>query len=87
MDPIGKVRRNSKKNDKSGRGGHLGCSQGFNFNLYKPFLSKDINSQSREQMHSELENCVRGLRQMGYKSFMTFMKIFFGLTNLKNMEK
>ena len=80
MDPIGKVRRNSKTNDKSGR-------EGFNFNMYKPFLSKDINSQSSKQMHSELENCVRGLRQMGYKSFMTFMKIFFGLTNLKNMEK
>ena len=68
-----------RKADKSGRGGHLGCSEGFNFNLYKPFLPSDINSQSREQMHSELENCVRSLRQMGYKSFMTFMKFF--LTN------
>ena len=37
-------------------------------------------------MHAEMENCVKSLRQMGYKTFMEFMKIFFGLTNLKNME-
>ena len=37
-------------------------------------------------MHSEMENCVKSLRQMEYKTFMIFMKIFFGLTNLKNME-
>lgn len=37
-------------------------------------------------MHAEMENCVKSLRQMGYKTFMDFMKIFFGLTNLKNME-
>jgi hypothetical protein len=37
-------------------------------------------------MHAEMENCVKSLRQMGYKTFINFMKIFFGLTNLKNME-
>ena len=26
-----------KKPNKSGKGGHLGCSEGFNFNLYKVF--------------------------------------------------
>jgi hypothetical protein len=37
-------------------------------------------------MHAEMEKCVNSLRQMGYKTFMNFMKIFFGLTNLKNKE-
>ena len=37
-------------------------------------------------MHSELEDCVKSLRQMGYKTFMTFVKVFFALTNLKNIE-
>ena len=37
-------------------------------------------------MHAEMENCVKSLRQMGYKTFMDFMKIFFALTNLKNMD-
>ena len=35
-----------KRPDSSGRGGHLGCSEGFNYNLYKPFLPyKQPNSQ------------------------------------------
>ena len=31
-----------KKPDKSGKGGHLGCSEGFNFNLYKPFWRSQL---------------------------------------------
>ena len=27
-----------RKPDRSGAGGHIGCSDGFNYNLYKPFL-------------------------------------------------
>ena len=35
-----------KRPDRSGRGGHIGCSDGFNYNLYKPFLPyKQPNSQ------------------------------------------
>ena len=29
-----------KRPDRSGRGGHLGCSEGFNFNLYKQHLKE-----------------------------------------------
>ena len=35
-----------KQPDRSGRGGHIGCSDGYNYNLYKPFLPyKQPNSQ------------------------------------------
>ena len=35
-----------KRPDRSGQGGHIGCSDGFNFNLYKEFLPyKQPNSQ------------------------------------------
>ena len=35
-----------KQPDRSGRGGHIGCSDGYNYNLYKPFLPyKQLNSQ------------------------------------------
>ena len=63
-----------RKPDSSGKGGHLGCSEGFNFNLYKPFLPPHINSQGREQMHACLEKLVPSLRQMSYAVFMTMLK-------------
>ena len=35
-----------KRPDRSGRSGHIGCSDGFNYKLYKPFLPyKQPNSQ------------------------------------------
>ena len=35
-----------KRPDRKGRGGHIGCSEGFNYNLYKAFLPyKQPNSQ------------------------------------------
>ena len=40
-----------KKADKTGKGGHLGCSTGYNFNIYKPHLDTKVNSQTREEMH------------------------------------
>ena len=73
-----------KKPDRSGRGGHLGCSEGYNFNLYKQHLPHGIYSQGREQMHSKLDKMVTSLIQMNYTSFMIFLNIFFGITNLKN---
>ena len=37
-----------RKPDRSGAGGHIGCSEGFNYNIYKPFLPyKQPNSQVR----------------------------------------
>ena len=67
-----------------GSGGHLGCLDGFNFNLYTPHLSPKTNSQDRDQMDTKLDKFVDSLIQMSYVSFMIYMKIFFGLTNLKN---
>jgi hypothetical protein len=30
-----------KRPDRSGKGGHIGCSEGFNYNRYKRFLPID----------------------------------------------
>ena len=63
-----------RKPDRGGHGGHLGCSEGFNFNLYKEFLPTGINSQGREQIHALIEKMVPSLRQMSYPTFMIMMK-------------
>ena len=63
-----------RKPDRGGHGGHLGCSEGFNFNLYKEFLPIGINSQGREQIHALIEKMVPSLRQMSYPTFMIMMK-------------
>ena len=71
--------------DRSGQGGHIGCSAGFNFNLYKPYISvKQPNSQGREQMHSKLDKLCPSLKLMDYADYMNFLRVFFGLSNLKN---
>ena len=72
-----------RKPDNSGHGGHMGCSLGYNYNLYKEHLPADTNSQGREQMHAVLQKLVPSLRQMSYPVFMTMMKVFFGINNLK----
>ena len=59
------------------------CSDGFNFNIYKPHLQKKPNSQGREQLHSFIQNCSESLRLMNYRHFMKFMKVFFAMTNLE----
>ena len=61
----------------------MGCSLGYNYNLYKEHLPADTNSQGREQMHAVLQKLVPSLRQMSYPVFMTMMKVFFGINNLK----
>ena len=76
-----------KKPNRQGKGGHLGCSEGFNFNIYKKHLTPKINSQGREQMHSILNNCAVSLKQMNYKNYMSFVRVFFGLNNLKNRQE
>ena len=66
-----------KKPDKSGIGGHIGCSEGYNFNLYKQHLPyAQPNSQGREQMHSRLQKLCPSLKQMDYADFMAFAKFF-----------
>ena len=73
-----------RRPDRTGSGGHLGCSEGFNFNLYKEHLPEKTNSQGREQLHSKLDKMVESLIQMDYPNFMLFMKLFFGINNLKS---
>ena len=66
-----------KKPDKSGIGGHIGCSEGYTFNLYKQHLPyAQPNSQGREQMHSRLQKLCPSLKQMDYADFMAFAKFF-----------
>ena len=66
-----------RKPDRSGKNGHIGCSDGFNFNIYKPHLKEKPNSQGREQIHSMIEKCTDSLRMMNYRHFMKFIKVFF----------
>ena len=63
-----------KGHNNKGKGGHLGCSEGFNWNLYKDAIDEPINSQGREQMHSLLDKCSESMRLMSYENFMIFMK-------------
>ena len=59
------------------------CSDGYNFNLYKPHLQDKPNSQGREQVHAFIEICSDSLRLMNYRHFMKFMKVFFAMKNLE----
>ena len=59
------------------------CSDGFNFNIYKPHLQLRPNSQGREQLHALVEKCTDSLRLMNYRHFMKFMKVFFSVKNLE----
>ena len=75
-----------KAHNSKGKGGHIGCSEGFNWNLYKPTVAEKVNSQGREQLHSLVSKCSESLRLMSYTNFMIFMKYFFAVTNLRNRE-
>ena len=66
--------KNFKAHNTKGKGGHLGCSEGFNWNSYKHVVDGKVNSQGREQMHSLLDNCAESLRLMSYQNFMIFMR-------------
>ena len=67
-----------EKPNQTGRGGHLGCSNSFNFNFYKKYLKNEvrINSQGREQLHSIVDASCKSLRQFNYNNYMTFLKFF-----------
>ena len=73
------------KPHQTGRGGHIGCADSFNYNLYKNYLNEDIsiNSQGREQMHATVDACCKSLRHFSYSNYMTFLRVFFAVTNLK----
>ena len=72
------------KKASKGKGGHVGCSDSFNWNLYKKHYDEKINSQGREQVNSLVEKCSSSLRLMSYQHFMRFMYVFFACTNLQN---
>ena len=57
--------------------GSLGCSDGYNYNLYRPLSPIHINTEGREQMHTVLEKCANTLRFMSYENFMIWMSVFF----------
>ena len=59
------------------------CSEGFNFNIYKPNLKMRPNSQRREQLHALIEKFSDSLRLMSYGHFMKVMQIFFAVKNLQ----
>ena len=63
------------------------CSLGYNYNIYKEHLPADTNNEGKEQMYAVLQKLVPSLRQMSYPVFMTRMKVFFGINNLKRKEK
>ena len=65
---------------------HKGCSQGYNSKNYRNTLPRNWNTQGREQVHSLLEQVSSSFRQTNYFSFMTLLRVFFGLTNLKNKK-
>jgi hypothetical protein len=62
------------------------CSDGYNFNIYKKHFDEPVNSQGREQMHSLIDRCSQSLRQMSYRHFMIWMRVFFAVTNLRNRK-
>ena len=68
------AQKKNKKNEGRGKGGHLACSDSFNWNLYKPHTKEQVNSQGREQMNALVERCAASLRLMSYQHFMIFMK-------------
>ena len=80
------AQKKMKNPNSKGKGGHLGCSEGFNWNLYKSSygVEEAVNSQGREQMHAILENLSKSMRLMNYQHFMLFLYVFFATTNLHN---
>ena len=65
---------------------NMRCSLGYNYNIYKEHLPADTNNEGKEQMYAVLQKLVPSLRQMSYPVFMTRMKVFFGMSNLKRNE-
>ena len=83
-------KRLKKEKSSNRKGGHLGCSESFDFNKHKSAITKiqgKTNSQGREQMHSILEPLAKSLRQKNYRNFMKTLIAFFAIRNLKTMKK
>ena len=48
-----KMKKSSSQNT-----GHLGCSDGFNFNMIKASFKTKINSQNREHLNTQVKNLL-----------------------------
>ena len=61
-----------KRPDISGKGGQLGCSDSFNYKIYKPVLDTGYrtNPQGWEEMHAQIDACSKSLRLMSYEHYM-----------------
>ena len=79
--------RKMKKADKSGGGGHLGCSLSYNSSEYQQHLDININTQGREQTNALIEKCAQTLHQKNYFNFMRYMKMFFAIRNLISTKR
>ena len=65
--------------------GHAGCSSGYNSALYQDVLDPSTsNTSGREQTNSLLDKIATSLKSMNYVGYMTTLRVFFGLRNLKN---
>ena len=80
--------RGHKKTKKgtSKKGGHSGCSNGFNSMEYKKYWKSGYYTQGREQIHSQIDALTPSFRQMSYQSYMVMLRTFFALNNLKKRE-
>ena len=81
--------RGHKKTKKgtSKKGGHSGCSNGFNSMEYKKYWKSGYYTQGREQIHSQIDALTPSFRQMSYQSYMVMLRTFFALNNLKKREQ
>ena len=79
--------RKLKKADRSGGGGHLGCSLSYNSSEYQDHLDININTQGREQTNALIEKCSQTLQQKNYFNFMRYMKMFFAIRNLISTKR
>ena len=64
--------------------GHVGCSSGYNSELYKKNFNPNFNSQGREQFHSLIEKVSTSFNFMSFRGYMTMLKVFTVMRNLKN---
>ena len=59
--------------------GHVGCSSGYNLNLYKSSLTNTINSQVNEQANGGLQRIKSQLAYMSHENFMHTVSLFLAL--------
>ena len=61
--------------------GHVGCSSGYNLNLYKSALTNTINSQVNEQANAGLQHIKSQLAYMSHENFIHTVSLFLAIKN------